>query len=140
MLETISVFLLTPVSFMLLIWELRAAPTAFVFGLTAPVGLVLGVALGLVKRDARLLYFFAPLIGSNVFLAVAVKFRGEAAGSPLLGWVLWSFLAIQFGAAAILIWRLRGARIAAVALSWFTCTYALYALTFGSAALIDSYP
>lgn len=86
-------------------------------------GLALGIALAVGKRERRLLWFLLPLLLTQLFLFAAGLFHGQLDGS-FLQWTLGGFLLAQIALALLLILRLEGARLAASGLGAFVLSYA----------------
>ena len=90
------------------------------------ISLVVGLTLGLSGREPRLLLFLIPFAFSQLFVAIAGALRGCLAGASS-GPPLLLFILVQVVLVGYLIYRLAGARGAAVALAAFSLTYALFA-------------
>ena len=93
-------------------------------------GLIIGIVWGAVARAPGLLFFLALPAASQVFVAIAGFMRGWFR-NPLLqqtaGIVLLAFMLMQIAAAGYLVFRLKGARLPAIALAIFSLSYANFA-------------
>ena len=118
-----------------ILWPFAAGPLSAIpaFGTLC---LVLGLLLGLAKRDLRLGFFIIPVALSEVLVAVAGASIGRlpdaASQLPLL-----LFIAIQVVVAGYLIYRVEESRKAAFALAVFSVTYALFAAFVAGMAFSD---
>ena len=113
-------------------WYFSAAAHPLSAGLLSAVpalGTVLfavGLALGFIAREPRLLFFLIPFALSQFFVATAGVLRGQLPGtSTMLPQLL--FIAVQIVLVTYLIYCVAGARRAAVALAAFSLTYAFFA-------------
>ena len=100
--------------------------------------LFVGLVLGLRRRTKGLLLFLIPAGLCEMLVAVAGAFRGQVQSSfaqPLL----LGFLAVQLLISVYLIYRSKGARGAASALTLFSLTYALFASFIAVMAFTDSW-
>ncbi|WP_333570998.1 hypothetical protein [Sphingomonas sp.] len=129
-------------------WYLGAAMMPFsggVLTLVPAIGLfafAVGIVLCAIMRRRALLWFLALFAASELLVALAGIMRGEvrAVGSstPLsLGLNL--FLGAQILASGYLIYRIKGARAPAAALSVFSVTYAATAAFVASMSFSDSW-
>jgi hypothetical protein len=103
--------------------------------------LAIGVVVGIVKREKRLLLFLLLPVASQILLVAAGFARGafKHATSSDTPWIIWAFILLQFAAAAYLVWRLKGARAPAAGMAVFTSSYALEAAFVASMALADDW-
>lgn len=101
---------------------LGAVPT---LGLLALV-VGLGASAAVMDRRARLTWFLASPLLSEVFVAGARMFRGKVE-APTTGHATGAFLVVQLCLCLVLIANAKGARFAAMALSVFSVCYALFA-------------
>lgn len=122
------------------LWLFFAVPQWYVTTILAPfsagpltaipalgvVCLIVGLVLGLMESRKGLLLFLLLPAASQGLVVVAGFMRGMLPndGSHLY---LSAFMVLQIAAAGYLVFRLRGARWAAFALSVFTVSYALFA-------------
>jgi len=98
--------------------------------------LALGVTLGALKRERGLLVFALLPLASQALVAVAGFMRGMLRESTPL---IWAFLLLQVAVAAYLVWRVKRARLAAVALAVFAASYAFHAGFIASMAFTDTW-
>ncbi|WP_150525800.1 hypothetical protein [Roseibium sediminis] len=113
-------------------WYFEAAFSPFSAGALSQIPLfgVISLMIGLVsgavlKRKALFFLAILPLL-SQLLLIVAGVYRGQlkdGSDQP----ILLAFIVIQILVAVLLIYRLRGARLPAFALSVFSITYAFFA-------------
>jgi hypothetical protein len=98
---------------------LSAIPTV------AMAALVVGLAIGLYRRDARLFTFLLPVLLSQLLLLLAGIGAGRAdvAAADLM---LNAFMIVQCSLALLFVWRIDGTRMAATALAIFNLGYALF--------------
>jgi len=91
---------------------------------TGVLGLLAGISLGIRSGERRLLLFIVPFVLSEIFLAPFwfAQERGVDCGDI----VFIGFATFQLIACAYLIFIAKGARLAALALSLFSSTYALF--------------
>lgn len=101
-------------------------------------GLVVGIALGAMKRNATLLLFIIPALLSELLVGVAGLFRGQMRGDPT-DWLIGAFLIVQLLLCSYLIWRAKGARIAAAPLAIFSMSYAAFATFIAMMAFNDTW-
>jgi hypothetical protein len=101
--------------------------------------LVGGAVIGIVQRRPSLIYFVVSPVMSECYVAVAGALRGQLRGT--VGPVPASVFAVV--QAAFLIWllmyRLKGARLAAAALALFCASYAFYAWFVGAMAFANDW-
>ena len=135
------------------LWLVSALPLWYLSPITNPLGagvlslipfmgslaLAVGAGIGIVQRGRSSIYFLISPFLSECYVAVAGAMRGQLGGNS--GWVPTSvFAVIQ---AAFLVWllifRLKGGRIAASALALFCASYALFAWFVGAMAFADSW-
>lgn len=125
-------------------WYFGLALKAFAVGAFAIVpavgalSLAVGAVLGLRKRRADFLLFLLPVALSHVLVATAGAFRGQL-NSDRNAPILLAFMILQALTGAYLVYRAKGARIAAGALFIFTLTYALVAAFVAAMAFSDSW-
>lgn len=100
--------------------------------------LAAGLVRGLFQRRLDLLWFAAPVIGSELFDALAGFFRGHVA-APVANPATLAFLVAEGAVALFLVVRLKGARWAASGLGLFATSYALFAAFVASMAFSDSW-
>ena len=102
------------------------------------IALLIGGGKAFLRRDSRLLLFVVPVLLSEGIVAVAGFMRGQLlAGGALVAVVV--FLGIQTVLALYLIVRLRGARLAAVALSVFSLSYGAFAAFIAGMSFTDQW-
>jgi FtsH-binding integral membrane protein len=92
----------------------------------------IGAIAAIVYRERQLLWFLLCFALSQGLVFLAGLFRGSSSSA---GPFLWAFLACQTILAGYLVWRCRGARVAAVPLALFCVTYALFAGLIAAMAL-----
>ena len=100
--------------------------------------LAIGIGLGVMKHKPALWLFLIPALFCEALVGIAGLFRGELRGSAS-EWALVAFLIFQLALCGYLVWRVRGARTAAVPLALFSLTYAMYAAFIASMAFSDSW-
>lgn len=134
-----------------LIWLSCALPSWFVGAAMRPfsggvltlvpaiglLALLIGAAMGVIRRKPRLLLFLWPVAFSQLFVAAAGLFRGQLVHGVDL--VVGAFMVAQLLAAGYLIWRLNGARIEAAILSVFVACYGLFAGFIATMSFSDSW-
>jgi len=102
------------------------------------ISLFVGLTLGLIGREPRLLLFFIPFTLSQLLVSIAGALRGQlpgaSSGNPLL-----LFMLLHVVLVAYLIYFLVGARGAAAALAVFSLTYALFAALVASMSFSDNW-
>jgi len=120
------------------IWLTMALPTWFFQTIRQPFGaglltmipaagivcLVIGVLIGAIRRQPKLFAFMTSVFASQALVAVAGFWRGQL-NEP--GIVLNAFMLLQLLLVIYLIYRLEGARLAALFLGAFSMAYAFEA-------------
>ena len=135
------------------LWLISALPLWYLSPVANPLGagvlslipfvgslaLVGGAVIGIVQRRPSLIYFVVSPFISECYVAVAGALRGQVRGSA--GLVPASVFAVVQAAFLIwfLIYRLKGARVAASALALFCASYALFAWFVGAMAFADDW-
>jgi hypothetical protein len=135
------------------LWLFSALPLWYVSPIANPLGagvfslipfvgglaLVVGAVIGIVQRRPSLIYFVVSPFLSECYVAVAGALRGQLRGAA--GLVPASVFAVVQAAFLIwfLIYRLRGARLAAFALALFCASYAFFAWFVGGMAFADDW-
>lgn len=86
----------------------------------------LGVALGLIRKQVKLLLYLIPFLACEILVFVSGLCRGmrPADGAEPLQWL---FLITYCAGVIYLIYLLKGMRLAATLLTVFSITYALFA-------------
>lgn len=138
--DAVDLFLQTP-GWYLSAWGTLFQGDSLLFGLgtgAGAIGLLLGVALGIRRREARLLWFLLSPTLSQVYLVVAGLFRGQLSGGPL-ALVFGIFMAAQLVLLSVLLFRLCGARLPGAALSVFGISYALFAAFVAGMSFADDW-
>jgi len=100
------------------------------------VGLVLGVAEGIRRREKRLLWFLISLLLTQAFAAASGLFRGQLDGPPLQ-WGLSIFMIAQIGLTVFLVMCFKGARLPAAGLGAFCLSYAWIASFLAAMSFAD---
>ncbi len=132
------------------VWLLLALPLWYFVTLGDPLGagplsavpvfgticLVAGLILGLSERPRRLFLFLIPATASELFVATAGAMRGQLPGESSHPALL-LFIGFQVVFSGYLIYGLKGARWAAVALALFSVSYALFAAFVAAMAFSD---
>ena len=131
--SALPLWYLSPVAHPLAAGVLSLIP--FIGGLA----LVVGAAVGIAERRPSLIYFLVSPLLSECYVAVAGALRGQLRGNS--GWIPTSVFAVV--QVALLIWllvfRLKGGRIAASALALFCASYAFFAWFVGAMAFADDW-
>jgi hypothetical protein len=92
----------------------------------------------MVQRRRELFLFFFPFIASECYVAVTWFFHGQLPGNAsLLPICIFTFL--QIALIAYLVYRLRQARLATLALTVFSLSYAWFAYFFGQMAWTNTF-
>lgn len=102
------------------------------------VSLAIGAVWGLIKRRRGLLIFLLLPAAGQVLVVAAGFMRGslrEEVAQP----ILLAFLLLQIAVAGYLVFRLKGARLPAAALTVFTVSYAFFAAFVASMAFNDTW-
>jgi len=86
--------------------------------------LIVGLVTGIWARDRRLFTFFVPAVLSQIFVGMAGVFGGELQNA---GWLLLTFLGGQLLLSLVLAGYARAAPVPALALTFFSLSYALFA-------------
>ncbi len=132
------------------VWLIIATPQWFFETITAPfsmsmltlvpsigiVCLVLAIALGAFRRQVFLLWFLAPFLFSEIFVAIAGLFRGDLHHPD---WLLLAFLAAQLVLCGYIANVHAKRAIAAWLLVVFSMIYSLWASFIASMAFQDSW-
>lgn len=135
------------------IWLLTALPSWYLAGATNPfsagvltlipaiglLSLTLGVIFGTIKRRRELLWFMLPFALSEGLVAIAGMMRGQVPGSAELTVVILGFMATQLVVSGYLIYRIKGARISATALSMFSLSYAAFSIFVAGMSFTDNW-
>ena len=100
--------------------------------------LVVGLALGVRKRDRFLWRFGLPFLASQLLVAVAGLLRGDLPGSQAV-FVLAPFMFVILGWSSYLVYKATGARVPAFFLAVFTLSYAAYASFVSWMSFADSW-
>ena len=101
-------------------------------------GLIAGIAMGIVQRKRALLLFVFPFAVSECYVAIAGSFRGQVRGSAsLLPFCI--FIFVQLLLIGYVLYKSRQARVATFALTIFSVSYALFALFVGGMAFADDW-
>jgi hypothetical protein len=133
-------------------WLFLALPEWFFSALLSPLGagplsaipaagavaLIVGIVLGVLKREARLLSFAGPFVASQIFVAVSGLMRGRLMNDPAGQFVL-AFLLVQLVGCCVLIYWIKGSRLAATSLTAFSVSYALFTAFVATMAFTDSW-
>jgi hypothetical protein len=125
-------------------WYLGAATNPFASGsltLVPAIGLVslvVGVMTGLLKRRRELVWFVLPFVLSEILVGVAGALRGQLTGNASTPLLL-TFFGAQVAGSSYLIYRIKEARLSAVALGVFTVTYAAAAVLVAGMSFSDSW-
>ena len=97
-----------------------------------------GSVVGILRRRPLLFFFlFSPLI-SEGYVAIGGALRGQVRGTASMI-ATFIFLGVQSSLILFLVYRSRGARLAAAALALFCTSYALFACFVGAMALADDW-
>jgi len=113
-------------------WYASAALRPFSAGLLTEVpgsglfALAVGAVASIAHPHKRLWWFLASVGASELLVTIAGALRGNLRGTSASP-ILMGFVALQLALFGLLIWRCRGSRLAAVALSAFCLTYSLEA-------------
>ena len=137
------------------IWLLGALPSWFFDRATHPfsagaltlipaiglLSLALGVITGAIKRRRDLLWFLLPSALSQGLVAIAGIMRGQVpySGITALTVGILTFMAAQFIICGYLIYRVKGARVSATALSVFSVTYATFSVFVAGMSFTDNW-
>lgn len=134
------------------LWLLSALPAWYFSTITHPfqagilslipfvgiLGLVAGVATGIVQRRRAVLLFIFPFAVSECYVAIAGWFRGQLRGNAsLLPFCI--FIFVQLLLIGYSVHKSRHARVAAFAFTIFSVSYALFALFVGGMAFADDW-
>lgn len=116
------------------VWLFFALPVWYIATLSAGVlavvpaigivALAVGVARGVAERRLGLAIFLVLPAASHALVVVAGLMRGKVHNSDV---IIWTFLLLQAIAAGCFVFRLKGARIPASALTVFALSYAFFA-------------
>lgn len=138
--KTFEIFWMVPSEYFSLALHLSSLTDLAVFLYGAGyVGLFLGTAIGLVRRERQLLLFFLPFCFSQLFAAFAGLMFGRFREGELAGAIVISFLALQAVLIAFFLYRTRTAWMGAIPLSVFSAAYALFAAFIGGMALANDW-
>ena len=124
--DSISMALILPQWFFGRVLDPFPSVSMNMFPAIGVLGLVVGIGLGLRRRATGLLFFLIPAFLSELLVAASGDSGGFSAASSSLLMLLF-FLLIQGLICGLLVYRLKGARVAAFALTLFSLTYALFA-------------
>lgn len=100
---------------------------------------LVAAAIGVLRREARLLPFMLPFALTEVLAAVTGALRGQVRKSSAGGGVLLAFLATQLLTSIYLTYSRKGARLPAVLLATFSITYAAHGAFIAAMAFDDSW-
>jgi hypothetical protein len=134
------------------IWLVSALPFWYLSAVTRPpqlgvlylvpcsgiVALVAGVVSSVVRGKRLLLLFLGPLLVSELYVAVAGFFRGQLRGSASAV-PFGVFAVLQASLIGFLVYRLKGARLAASLLAVFCVSYALFTAFVAAMACADDW-
>ena len=126
------------------VWYFSAIANPFRAGILSfipfvgTLGLVAGGVIGVVQRARALLLFFFPFAVSECYVAIAGSLRGQLRGNESLA-PSCIFILVQLALIGYFVYRGRRARLAALALSLFSASYALFALFVGGLAFADDW-
>lgn len=127
-------------------WYFGAASTPFSGGALTVVpavgvlSLVVGTIMGVIQRRRALLWFLVLFALSEMLVVIAGLMRGQVRPmSASLNVWLYVFLGLQLALSGYLIYRIRGARTSATALSVFSVTYAATATFVAAMSFTDSW-
>jgi hypothetical protein len=103
--------------------------------------LAIGLLWGVAKRETGLLIFLMPLAASQLLVIVAGFLRGVFRPDSyyMISWITGAFILFQIAASAYIVWRLRGARWSAAAITIFNLSYALHAGFVATMAFSDDW-
>lgn len=104
------------------------------------VGLLVGIATGILSGERRLLLFLLPFSDNELLVAIAGFARGRFRESnATMSGVQLGFLAAQIVAMIYLVYVSKSARISAVLLAAFTLTYAVFSMFVASMSFSDTW-
>ncbi|MEP0709053.1 MAG: hypothetical protein ABJL17_05925 [Parvibaculum sp.] len=131
-------FWMVPHEYFSLVFHLSLLTDLSAFLLCAGyLGLLLGTAVGLVRRERQLLLFFLPFCFSQLFAVFTGLMFGRFREGDFGNLILISFLALQAALIGFLLYRTRKAWMGAIPLAAFSATYAITAAIFGGMALAN---
>ena len=104
----------------------------------ATLALSAGAVTGIIQRRRTLFLFLFPFVVSELFVAIAGWLRGQLRGNASL-LPFYVFTVVQVALTAYLLYRVRGARFATLALTVFSASYAFWALFAGGMAFADDW-
>ncbi|WP_375427496.1 hypothetical protein [uncultured Sphingomonas sp.] len=100
--------------------------------------LVIGTALGILRKQKLLLAFIAPFLLSELFVAISGFYRGRLPGSAGNS-ILLIFLLLTLITSSYVLYRAKGARLTGTLLFVFSLTYALFAAFVAAMSFSDSW-
>ncbi len=129
---------LLPVWFFAAVAHPLQAGSLTVIPFLGTLGLIVGTTMAIVQRSRALFLFFFPFVVSECYVAIAGSFRGQVHGQLLLV-PLWIFIFVQMALVGYLVFRVRQIRLATLAFTAFSLSYAYIAWLVGQMAFTDTW-